>query len=65
MSKTIVRAGAAFLALSDDGQGRRISFGTQKNGLMRDPVIVAFTKKQAKEAAARLVELSDELPDEI
>lgn len=61
MSKTLVRAGAAFLAFSDDGQGRRLSFGSQRDGLIRDPVIIAFNKRQAREAAAQILNMIDEI----
>ena len=57
------RAGRAIAVYVDDALGRRVVLGREDGGTIRDVVLVASTKTEARHAAATLRALADELPD--
>lgn len=57
------RAGQAVAVYVDDGLGRRVVVGREGGGTIRDVVLVASTKAEARHAAAVLRQMADELPD--
>ena len=66
--RTKQRAGRAVAIYIDDGQGRRLVVAEANTDVTRpmlfDPVLIAMTQREAKDAIAVLRQLAEELPPE-
>lgn len=60
-TQTKLQAGRAVAAYVEDGQGRRLLVASP-GSFLSNPVIVAMTQKEAKEAIGALKQLMEELP---
>ena len=61
-SHTKMKAGRLVAIYIEDGQGRRLVLAQEDGRLLRDPLILATTQTEAKDAIAVLMQLAEELP---